>query len=119
MRSLRIVAAATWALTGPATAADLTGTEPSDATGRGSDVFQHYCAICHGTSADGNGRAAKLYDPRPANLKASRATDAYKELIIRRGGLHVGRSGFMPAWEQELTGMETRDVVAYLRTLAK
>jgi mono/diheme cytochrome c family protein len=90
---------------------------PNDASDRGSVVFQHYCAICHGTGADGNGRAAKLYDPRPANLRASEATDAYKELIIRRGGLHVGRSGFMPAWEKELTGTETRDVVAYLRSI--
>jgi cytochrome c1 len=25
---------------------------------RGGIVFQHYCALCHGEKADGNGRAA-------------------------------------------------------------
>jgi len=36
---------------------------------------------CHGVNADGKGRAAKLYDPKPANLHVSPYNDTYKEMI--------------------------------------
>jgi mono/diheme cytochrome c family protein len=81
---------------------------------RGSIVFHHYCDLCHGAKADGNGRAAKLYNPRPANLVMSDKNDAYKNLIIRRGGKLLGRSEFMPPWGNELTDEQITDVVAYL-----
>jgi mono/diheme cytochrome c family protein len=110
-------AAASWSWAGPVTPADRSATGLDDATRRGSIVYQRYCANCHGVNADGQGRAAKLYDPKPANLQASRVNDAYKELIVRRGGAHVGRSEFMPPWDQELTDAETRDVIDYLGTI--
>ena len=84
---------------------------------RGAIVFQHYCVLCHGAKADGNGRAAKLYNPRPANLVMSERNDAYKELISRRGGTAVARSPFMPPWGNELTDEQVADVVAYLRSI--
>jgi mono/diheme cytochrome c family protein len=115
--SLLALPLASWSLGGPLEPVDHASISAEDAARRGDAVFQHYCAICHGTRADGNGRAAKLYDPRPANLQVSRANDAYKELIIRRGGARVGRSEFMPPWEQELTRAETQDVIAYLRSI--
>jgi mono/diheme cytochrome c family protein len=86
-------------------------------TYRGSIVFHHYCELCHGVKADGNGRAAKLYNPRPANLVMSDKNDAYKNLIIRRGGKMLGRSEFMPAWESELTDEQIADVIAFLRSI--
>jgi mono/diheme cytochrome c family protein len=84
---------------------------------RGAIVYRFYCANCHGVDGDGKGRAARLYDPRPANLRASQVNDAYKELIIRRGGAHVGRSEFMPPWENQLTDAELHDVIAYLNVI--
>jgi mono/diheme cytochrome c family protein len=85
---------------------------------RGTLVFLNYCVTCHGTNADGMGRAAKLYDPKPANLRASMMPDAYKDMIIRRGGKAMGRSEFMPPWGQELTDEQIRDAVGYLRSIA-
>jgi mono/diheme cytochrome c family protein len=85
---------------------------------RGGIVFQHYCALCHGSKADGNGRAARLYEPRPANLVRSDKNDAYKELIVRQGGKALGRSEFMPPWGNELTNEQVADVVAYLHSIA-
>jgi len=85
---------------------------------RGTIVFMNYCATCHGGNADGLGRAARLYTPKPANLRTSLMPDAYKEGIIRRGGQAMGRSEFMPPWGQELTDEQIRDVVAYLRVIA-
>jgi mono/diheme cytochrome c family protein len=84
---------------------------------RGGIVFHHYCALCHGVKADGNGRNARLYDPKPANLVESDKNDAYKELIIRRGGLAIGRSEFMPPWDDELTDEQIADVVTFLRSI--
>jgi mono/diheme cytochrome c family protein len=84
---------------------------------RGSIVFHHYCQLCHGVKADGNGRAAKLYNPRPANLVMSDKNNAYKNLIIRQGGKTLGRSEFMPPWGNELTDEQITDVVAFLGSI--
>jgi len=87
------------------------------ATFRGGLVFANYCVTCHGINADGNGRAARLYNPRPANLRMSDKNDAYYGLIIRKGGAMLGRSEFMPSWEAELTNEQIGDLVAYLRSI--
>ncbi len=84
---------------------------------RGSLVFFNYCVTCHGPNADGNGRAAKLYDPRPANLRASDKNLAYMRLIVRDGGKSMGRSEFMPPWGEELTDEQIVDVTAYLQSI--
>jgi len=87
------------------------------ATFRGGLVYANYCVTCHGINADGNGRAARLYNPKPANLRASDKNDAYFGLIIRKGGAALGRSEFMPTWEAELTNEQVSDLVAYLRSI--
>lgn len=86
---------------------------------RGDIVFRNYCVLCHGAKADGAGRAAKLYNPKPANLVMSDKNDQYKELIIRQGGAALGRSEFMPPWGNELTDEQVTDVVAYLRSISQ
>lgn len=90
---------------------------PDAAHFRGSLVFFNYCVTCHGPNADGNGRAARLYDPRPANLRTSDKNDAYMKLIIRSGGKAVARSEFMPPWGEELTDEQIADVVTYLQSI--
>ncbi|WP_334188475.1 c-type cytochrome [Noviherbaspirillum sp.] len=90
---------------------------PEASVYRGGIVFSHYCALCHGVKADGNGRTAKMYDPRPANLTTSDKNDDYKELIVRQGGAALGRSQFMPPWGGELTDEQIRDVIAFLRSI--
>ncbi len=85
---------------------------------RGDIVFHNYCALCHGMNADGQGRAARIYNPKPANLRKSVMNDAYKESIIRKGGKAMGRSSFMPPWGEELTDEQITDVVRYLRSIA-
>jgi mono/diheme cytochrome c family protein len=86
---------------------------------RGSIAFRTYCVLCHGSEGKGDGRAAKMYTPRPANLTVSPFNDTYKEMIIRGGGASVGRSAYMPPWGDELTDEQIRDVVAFLRELRK
>ena len=84
---------------------------------RGGLVFANYCVTCHGMNADGNGRAARLYSPRPANLRGSNRQDNYLELIVRVGGEPLGRSPKMPPWGEELTDEQIRDVVAFVRSV--
>lgn len=86
---------------------------------RGGIVYRTYCVLCHGAAGKGDGRAAKMYTPRPADLTVSPFPDAYKEMIIRGGGASVGRSSFMPPWGDELTDEQIRDLVAYLREVRK
>ncbi|HMS78154.1 MAG TPA: hypothetical protein PKC20_01185, partial [Burkholderiaceae bacterium] len=62
---------ATAAVSGPATGAGHGQLLPRDsrdaAVFRGGLVYANYCVTCHGINADGNGRAARLYTPKPSN----------------------------------------------------
>jgi len=111
------------ALAAPALADEAVSPLPRDTTDaaviRGGIAFRTYCVLCHGTEGKGDGRAAKMYTPRPANLTVSPFNDAYKEMIIRGGGASVGRSAYMPPWGDELTDEQIHDVVAFLRELRK
>jgi mono/diheme cytochrome c family protein len=84
---------------------------------RGGLVYANYCVTCHGINADGNGRAARLHTPRPANLRASDKNDSYIGLIVRKGGEAIGRSTGMPPWAEELTDEQIKDVVAFVRSV--
>ncbi|WP_354004357.1 c-type cytochrome [Ramlibacter pallidus] len=90
---------------------------PDAAVFRGSLVFFNYCVTCHGPNADGAGRAARLYDPKPANLRASEKNAQYLQQIIRRGGKAMARSEYMPPWGEELTDEQIADVTTYLVSL--
>ena len=85
---------------------------------RGSIVYQNYCMACHGVTAEGDGRKAKMYTPRPYNLRKSLLPDDYKEQIIRKGGKVMGRSEFMPPWGEELTDEQIMDIISFLRSIA-
>src|SRR5215813_2542900 len=84
---------------------------------RGEAVFKANCALCHGVRGDGTGRAAKLFNPPPADLTRSDKTDEYKEQIIRRGSESLQRSSGMPPWGERLSNREISDLVRYLRTI--
>ncbi|HEC19088.1 MAG TPA: c-type cytochrome [Gammaproteobacteria bacterium] len=91
----------------------------TDSVRRGEVVFKTNCILCHGIKADGKGRAARLYNPPPADLTKSDKNDDYKTMIITYGGKAMGRSEVMPVWGEQLSTQEIADVVAYLRTILK
>lgn len=101
----------------PAAGAMLPRDSADAAIFRGGLVYGNYCVTCHGMNADGHGRAARLYTPRPANLRMTDKNDAYLSLIIRKGGASLARSQFMPAWDAELTEEQIADLVVYLRSI--
>lgn len=82
---------------------------------RGGIVYKSYCSTCHGPRGDGVGaRASKLY----GNVNIDKTlTTAQVDAIVRKGGAAVGKSPFMPMWEEELSEEQLRDVVSYLVVL--
>lgn len=93
------------------------GSSAPEAAARGRAVFAAHCVTCHGEGGKGDGRVARLYNPKPSDLTMSTQSDSYKSDIIRKGGASVGRSVIMPAWGAELSDAEIDDVVAYLRLI--
>jgi len=96
-----------------------TGGDPAG----GEAVYQIYCASCHGPRGDGDGPAALALDPKPARHSDGAYMNAlgndYLFEVIREGGAAVGKSPLMAAWGGSLSDEQIRDVIAFVRTLAK
>ncbi len=86
---------------------------------RGKIAYRNYCVLCHGASGQGDGRAARIHNPKPANLTLSHAPPEYISMIIRKGGEAIGRSSAMPPWGEQLTDEQIRDTIRYLLTIRK
>jgi mono/diheme cytochrome c family protein len=82
---------------------------------RGQTLFARYCTGCHGPEGGGDGyRFSRGRDPAnltSPSIKKKSDADLFKTL-------HEGKPN-MPPWEARLSEEESRDVLAYVRTLAK
>ena len=91
------------------------GAELSDARlAKGTKVFIKHCAGCHG--AKGKGDGYQLLGADPANLTARATQKTPDEVLLNT--IHEGKS-MMPAWNVRLSEQDSRDVLAYIRTLSK
>lgn len=90
---------------------------------RGAALYQTYCASCHGPGGDGDGPTAVGLDPKPARhsdgAKMSALSNEYLIRVVREGGQAVGKSPLMAPWAGTLDDAQIRDVVAFVRSLAK
>jgi mono/diheme cytochrome c family protein len=80
----------------------------------GEKVYKAKCASCHGPDGKGDtaaGKATKARDLGSADVK--KESDAEWTDIIVKG------KNKMPAYDKKLTDAEVKDVVAYMRSLAK
>ena len=82
---------------------------------RGKILFVRYCTGCHGPEGGGDGYRF-LRGPDPANLR-SRSTKKKSDAILLKT-IHDGKPN-MPPWEIRLSEKESKDVLAYVRSLAK
>ena len=93
-------------------------TESKDQSGdvaRGKTLFVRYCTGCHGPEGGGDGYRF-IGGPDPANLTSpSTGKKSDAELLQT---IHDGKPN-MPPWKFRLSENESRDVLAYVRTLAK
>jgi len=81
---------------------------------RGKIAFGYYCTLCHGKNGQGDGRAARLHDPKPSNLTKSIFPPEYIAMIIRKGSEAMGRSKGMPPWGEQLTEEQIHDIVNHV-----
>ena len=83
-------------------------------------LYLGLCATCHGDDGRGSWRAA-LFLIRPGNLadgNLDQRSDEYLFDIIKHGGSPIGRPG-MPGFGATLSDAEIRDLVRYIRGLAR
>ncbi len=90
---------------------------------RGQVVYAQYCAHCHGAEGKGDGLSGQNLPIKPQNLTEGRVLnplpDHFLTRVITQGGQSVGLSPLMPAFVPQLSDTQVRDVVVYIRTLAK
>lgn len=85
----------------------------------GKDLFQRYCASCHGESGAGDGPAGVSLSPAPENLAENEDafTDGYLFWRISEGGLIAPFNSVMPAWKSTFTETEIWQMITYIRQL--
>jgi putative heme-binding domain-containing protein len=90
---------------------------------QGRTLFQHYCAVCHGVSGDGDGYNAEQLDKEPAELSdkkfVAKKSDSQIYRVIKFGGQGVKKSHLMPVFGHTLSEEEIWSLVAYVRYLAE
>ena len=84
-------------------------------------LYLRYCAECHAANGHGSWRAA-LFLLRPGDLSNPRTlgplSDEYLFDLIKQGGASFGTPG-MPAFGYHLSDEQIRELVRYIRTLAR
>lgn len=89
---------------------------------KGENLFLHYCAHCHGTQGGGDGYNAEFLDKEPADLSdhefISKKKDDQIFRVIKKGGIGVRKSSFMPVFGNTLSEEEIWFLVAYIRKLS-
>lgn len=89
---------------------------------QGRSVYEHYCAICHGTEGRGDGFNSSNLKVPPRNFADpefwGQTTVERVAQAIRGGGETVEKSVLMPAWGRTLSKQQIADLVAFLPTLA-
>lgn len=90
---------------------------------RGQGDYAAYCAPCHGPRGRGDGQLARMLVPKPARHSdaalMNALSDAYLVRLLKEGGPALGKSPLMAAWGRILSDEQIRDLVAYLRFLAR
>lgn len=87
-------------------------------------VFDFYCAQCHGVAGDGKGvNVTKDFSTDPRNF--TNAADMEKrsdddiKTVIRDGGPAISKSPLMPPWASTLSDAEVDGLLAHIRKLCK
>jgi len=100
------------------------GTLSSAQAADAKQVFDFYCAQCHGIKGDGKGiNVGPDFATDPRNFtnaeEMAKRTDADIKGVIKDGGQSISKSPLMPPWGATLSAAEVDDLVAYIRKLCK
>ena len=95
--------------------------DASSVTEETRQVYQRYCAQCHGVKGHGDGiNAPYLVVPPRDHTKGDYLeirSDQQLFDVIKLGGLAVGRAPCMPAWGYTLKNKTIHLLVSYIREL--
>ena len=93
----------------------------SSVTEETRQVYQRYCAQCHGIKGHGDGINAPylVVPPRDHTKGDYLETRSDQQLfdVIKLGGLAVGRAPCMPAWGYTFENKMIHSLVSYIREL--
>jgi mono/diheme cytochrome c family protein len=81
-------------------------------------IYKTKCAACHGAAGKGDGPAANMLKPPPADFAVSLKgkADDWITKVIAEGGKGVGEPPLMPAYAT-LTADQLKAMVAYVKQL--
>jgi len=80
----------------------------------GKVLYLTHCVGCHGTEGKGDGY--KLLGPDPADLTSPTTKKQSDSVLLET--IHEGKPN-MPSWKVRLSAQDSRDVLAYVRSLVK
>lgn len=81
--------------------------------GRGADMYDIYCRVCHGVAGGGDGSVGLKYNPQPMDLTlpyVQQQTDGQLYYTITHGGV------IMPSYRFAMSQEDRWRIVQYLRT---
>jgi mono/diheme cytochrome c family protein len=85
---------------------------------QGKKLYNRYCRGCHGVEGKGDGL---VFMPHVNNLSRKgyieELPDSYLLLAIQKGGPGIGKSNYMPSWENTLNKDQMKDIIGYIRSL--
>ncbi len=95
----------------------------ADRVAQGKAAFEQYCVACHGSGGHGDGPMAASLNPKPKDFAEKAYNRSLKDdhlvKTITEGGQSVGKSPAMPKFGGILKPDQVKDVIAFLRSLAK
>ena len=90
-----------------------------DVHGRGKEIYQKYCSVCHGTKGEAETPLGQVLQPPPRDLADPVAMARINDAGIREA-IQEGKPGTsMPAWKSLLNTQEIDDVSAYVKNLRR
>jgi mono/diheme cytochrome c family protein len=89
----------------------------------GRALFASHCGACHGERGRGDGASAAGFATKPSDLTDGRLMnglpDEFLTSVILGGGPAQGLAPTMPPFERTLSMDQVRQIVAFVRTLAR
>ena len=86
-----------------------------------AQLYQNYCASCHGAQGAGDGPAGMALNPKPRNLTdvawQESVDDERIYTVLEKGGTAIGISATMAPWGGVMNDKEITAMVEYIRTL--
>jgi len=89
--------------------------QSNSSVSKGAKLYQQNCVSCHGVTAEGNGMAGMMLNPKPANLRVMSGGHPDGDFAYK---IREGR-GAMPAWKNSLNDQQVWHLVNYIQTLNK